>query len=214
VNEPPRPLDFEETVEALMRLHGQSVAVSISQQDEPRIAWLHGVLLRPIPVDGSGSPVEVGDSAEIEFFVEPPGDETDFSQRMMRMSGFRIVRERFVEGYSVGDEVGVFFKAGDSVVSVERFIAIEVSSERGWPESSAGERPVAKEDAGLLPVAGRRIVATFKCEDSDAASGEDVGPLILSDLDTFAVCGEVEWMRKSEAKALAAEYGWQFTEDC
>jgi hypothetical protein len=49
------------------------------------------------------------------------------------------------------------------------------------------------------------IEATFKCEDFDAASGEEIGPLILWDLDANTFYKEFDWMPKSDAKELAAE---------
>lgn len=80
------------------------------------------------------------------------------------------------------------------------------------PTASVSQ-PVAEGDIAA-PFDPLWIEATFKCEDFDAASGEEIGPLILWDLDANTFYKEFDWMPKSDAKELAAENGWRFGEDC
>ena len=57
------------------------------------------------------------------------------------------------------------------------------------------------------------IEATFKGENQDEA-GEVIGPLIVWDHDKGTLWKEFpEWMKHSEAKRLAEENGWHFSED-
>ncbi len=60
------------------------------------------------------------------------------------------------------------------------------------------------------PPPSDRLQATFKWEDA-AGDGEDIGPLIVFDPDTKDVVWESpDWVRVSEARALAKNKGWQF----
>jgi len=55
--------------------------------------------------------------------------------------------------------------------------------------------------------------ATFKWEDT-ADDGEDIGPLIVYDPEQNEVVWEsADWVRLSEAQALATEKGWRFSQD-
>jgi hypothetical protein len=63
------------------------------------------------------------------------------------------------------------------------------------------------------PPPSSRLQATFKWEDQ-AEDGEDIGPLIVYDPDAQDVVWETpDWVRVSEAKALASSKKWQFAVD-
>jgi hypothetical protein len=63
------------------------------------------------------------------------------------------------------------------------------------------------------PPVSPRLQATFKWEQTDE-DGEDVGPLIVfSPEEDDVVWESPEWMRLSEAEALADRKEWQFTRD-
>src|SRR2546430_17735228 len=63
------------------------------------------------------------------------------------------------------------------------------------------------------PPASEALQATFKWEDT-ADDGEDIGPLIVYDPDqNEVVWASADWVRLSEAKALAAQKGWRFSQD-
>jgi hypothetical protein len=63
------------------------------------------------------------------------------------------------------------------------------------------------------PPASRGLQATFKWEHTDD-DGEDVGPLIVFSPEANDVVWESpEWMRLSDAQALAAQKQWEFTQD-
>lgn len=60
------------------------------------------------------------------------------------------------------------------------------------------------------PPPSTRLQATFKWEET-AEDGEDIGPLIVFDPDERDVIWESpDWVRVSEARALAEAKGWQF----
>lgn len=59
------------------------------------------------------------------------------------------------------------------------------------------------------PPASTRLSATFKWEDEDK-DGEDIGPLVVFDPDKGVIWEAPDWMRVSEARALAEAKGWQF----
>jgi hypothetical protein len=67
-------------------------------------------------------------------------------------------------------------------------------------------------ESSLVPAAGE-IRATIKCEDVDPETGQDIGPIFLSDLKAEFLA-ELDWMRRSEAKRLATSTGWRYDEDC
>jgi hypothetical protein len=54
---------------------------------------------------------------------------------------------------------------------------------------------------------------TFKGEDFDEASGEDLGPVILSSEDGSEIEELPGWMTRSQAKAIAVERGLEFDVD-
>src|SRR5712691_9906956 len=63
------------------------------------------------------------------------------------------------------------------------------------------------------PPASEVLQATFKWEDT-ADDGEDIGPLIVYDPERNDVVWESsDWVRLSEAKALAVQKGWRFSQD-
>jgi hypothetical protein len=63
------------------------------------------------------------------------------------------------------------------------------------------------------PPASEHLQATFKWE-HQTEDGEDIGPLIVYDQDANRVVWETsEWVRVSEAQALASSKGWQFSID-
>jgi len=74
-------------------------------------------------------------------------------------------------------------------------------------------RPQRRPDDPIFrpePPPSTRLQATFKWEDNDV-SGEDIGPLIVFDPDAKDVIWEsADWVRVSEARALADAKGWQF----
>ena len=63
------------------------------------------------------------------------------------------------------------------------------------------------------PPVSPELQATFKWEQT-AEDGEDIGPLIVySPEENDVVWESPEWMRLSEARALASRKEWQFTQD-
>ena len=79
-------------------------------------------------------------------------------------------------------------------------------------QTTPGVRTGGLTGLGLLPLA-EDIRATFKCEDVDPETGQEIGPTFLSDL-SGGFLAELDWMRRSQAKKLAATKGWRYGEDC
>jgi hypothetical protein len=62
------------------------------------------------------------------------------------------------------------------------------------------------------PAASGELSAVFKWED-EAEDGEDIGPLIVSDPNEGVIWETADWIRVSEARALADAKGWRFAID-
>jgi len=63
------------------------------------------------------------------------------------------------------------------------------------------------------PPPSSRLRATFKWEET-ANDGEDVGPLLVFNPDEGMVIWESpDWLRRSEAEALAHRKGWKYSTD-